>query len=293
MAKQITIIVGIDFSDSSPIVLRHGMESAKAQNGALIAVHVLDQGLLESRKASGQGNPAIEILERQAEEKFKTLLAGKVNECELKFLVRFGKPAVELCKVAKDMEAVIMVICANDMTKRRMGTIASRCVRMSPCDVLILRDWQGGSFKKIVVCTDFSATADRAIQRAAMMAMRDGSFLEIVNVIYPPGRDAWGAVLDHAAAAITTYEEECRAKVRSSIEKCVERNQIYLRGLKYETLILESVMASAAITAHVQSIGADLVVLGTQGHSALASYFLGTNAERLVQDAPVSVLAVR
>jgi nucleotide-binding universal stress UspA family protein len=35
------------------------------------------------------------------------------------------------------------------------------------------------------------------------------------------------------------------------------------------------------------------VVLGTRGHSRLASYFIGTNAERLLHDATVSVLAVR
>jgi nucleotide-binding universal stress UspA family protein len=43
----------------------------------------------------------------------------------------------------------------------------------------------------------------------------------------------------------------------------------------------------------VTIVDADLVVMGTRGHSKLASYFIGTNAERLLQDLPVSVLAVR
>lgn len=293
MDKHFTIVVGIDFSDSSPIVLRHALESAKSQNATLIAVHVLDQCLLDFREASGLGKLAIDSLSSQAEEKFRSLLASKGEGCDVEFLVRSGKPADELCKVAKDLEASVLMISANDMTKRRLGSIAARCVRMAPCDVLVLRDWQGGSFQKIVVCTDFSKTADHAIARAGEIAKRDGALLEIVNVMYPPGRDTWGEVLDHKADSPKTYADECREVVDGQIKKCVARNAAALEGVRYERLVLESEMPSVAITTHVQSIGADLVVLGTRGHSPVASYFLGTNAERLLQDAPVSVLAVR
>ncbi len=293
MDKHFTIVVGIDFSDSSPIVLRHALESAKSQNATLIAVHVLDQSLLEFREASGLGKLSVELLKLQAAEKFKTLLASKGEGCEVEFLVRTGKPADELCKVAKDLEAAVLIISANDMTKRRLGSIAARCVRMASCDVLVLRDWHGGNFQKIVVCTDFSKTADHAIERAGKIAKTYGALLEIVNVMYPPGRDTWGEVLDHKADSLKTYADECREVVDVQIKKCVARNAAALEGVRYERLVLESEMPSIAITAHVESFGADLVVLGTRGHSPIASYFLGTNAERLIQDAPVSVLAVR
>lgn len=293
MDKHFTIVVGIDFSDSSPIVLRHALESAESQNAKLVAVHVLDQGLLEFREASGAGKVSVDLLKSQAAEKFKALLSNKAVGCEVDFLVRSGKPADELCAVAKELGAGVMIISANDMTKRRLGSIAARCVRMSPCDVLVLRDWHGGNFQKMVVCTDFSKTADHAIARAGAIAKRHEALLEIVNVMYPPDRDTWGEVLDHKADSQKTYADECREVVDDQIKKCVERNAAALEGVRYERLVLESEMPSVAITAHVQSIGADLVVLGTRGHSPIASYFLGTNAERLIQDAPVSVLAVR
>ena len=293
MNKHFTIVVGIDFSDSSPIVLRHALDSARSQNATLIAVHVLDQSLLEFREASGLGKLSVGALYTKAEEKFKALLADKGQGCEVDFLVRSGKPADEICQVVKDLEAGVLMISANDMTKSRLGSIAARCVRMASCDVLILRDWHGGNFQKIVVCTDFSKTADHAIERAAVIAKRDGALLEILNVMYPPGRDSWGEVLDHKEDSPMTYSEECHAAVAAQLQKCIERNQVFLQGVRFETLILESEMASVAITAHVKSVVADLVVLGTRGHSPIASYFLGTNAERLIHDAPVSVLAVR
>ncbi len=287
------MVVGIDFSDSSPIVLRHALASAKSCSAKLVAVHVLDKSQMEFRQASGLGVDKVELLKAQAQKKFEALLAGKMDGVEVDFVVKSGKPADELCQATAECGASVLVISANDMTKTRLGSIAARCVRMAPCDVLVLRDWQGGDFKKIVVCTDFSKTADQAIERAAEIAKRDGALLEIVNVMFPPSLDSWGEVLEHAADSISTYAEECRATVEAQMKQCIERHRAALSGLEVQTLILESEMASVAITTHVKFISADLVVMGTRGHSSIASYFLGTNAERLIQDAPVSVLAVR
>jgi nucleotide-binding universal stress UspA family protein len=293
MDKHVTIVVGIDFSDSSAVVLRHAIQSAESRDASVIAVHVLDQSLHDFRETSGLVKPSIELLKSQAREKFEQLLVGNCHGCHVEFLVRDGKPAEELIRVVKDLEAVVLIVSANDMTKKRLGIIAARCVRSAPCDVLVLRDWHGGNFQRILVCTDFSKTADRAIERAARLAKRHAASLEIVHVMYPPARDRWGAVLAHAADSPMTYAEECRAEVDGRLNKCLERNEAALSGVRYEMLVLESEMPSVAITTHSSMVGADLVVMGTQGHSPLASHFLGTNAERLIQDAPVSVLAVR
>lgn len=293
MKNHFTIVVGIDFSESSPIVLRHAIYSAKSRDASVIAVHVLDQSRQDFRKSSGLENPGFELLKSQADEKFESLLAGKGDGEHVEFIVKTGKPADELNEVAKNLEASVMIVSANDMTKKRLGSVAARCVRTAPCDVLILRDWHGGDFRKIAVCTDFSKTADRAIRCAGLLAKEHGAELEIINVMYPPGEDSWGEVMDHKADSNVSYEEECRQVVAAKLKKCVERCADALDGVRCETLVLESEMPSVAITEHVKSVGSDLVVMGTQGHSPIVSHFIGTNAERLIQDAPVSVFAVR
>jgi len=293
MDKHITIIAGIDFSDSSSIVLRHALHAAQSADVTVIAVHVLETNRQEYREASGQTKASFEVLKCQADDRFAQLLSGKSNGTHVEFIVKQGKPVDELNLLAKNMGAAFLILSANDMTKKRLGSVAAKCVRTAPCDVMILRDWQGGAFKKIVACTDFSETADRAIARAASLANRHGAALEIINVMYPPSRDSWGKVLDHAADSPVTYEEECRSRMNKKMEQCLKRSASALEGVSYEAVILESQMPSVAITEHVRSNGSDLVVMGTQGQSQLASYFIGTNAERLIQDAPVSVFAVR
>ena len=74
-------------------------------------------------------------------------------------------------------------------------------------------------------------------------------------------------------------------------EKLLGRVESALQG-SYEPVILQSASRAVAITDYVNATDAELVVLGTRKRSALGSHFLSTNAERLIQDAPVSVLAV-
>lgn len=293
MNNQTIIIAGIDFTDSSPIVLRHALYAAEACGGKVVAFHILDKSLRENRDTSGLGNPGYETLKAQAEGRFADLLKDNAPGVEAQFVVKIGKPAEEIANLAVELGASFLVISANDMTKKRLGTIAARCLRMVPCDVLVLRDWQGGAFGNIVVCTDFSETAGRALTRAASLAKQSGANLEIVNVMYPPSLDSWGEVLQHADDSATSYEDECKAAVKAQMDRFLERGAAALEGVRHEALILESSMPAVAITAHVQVMGADLVVMGTQGHSPFMSHFIGTNAERLIQEASVSVFAVR
>lgn len=293
MNTHTTIVAGIDFSDSSTIVLRHTIHAAGSRDANVIAMHVLDESNQSLRSKSGLKNPDFETLKSQADDKFDKLLSEMADGVHVEFIVKIGKPAEELNRIAEDMNASFMVISANDLTKERLGSVASRCVRTAPCDVLILRDWQGGPFRKIVACTDFSQTADRAIDRAASVARQDGAALEILTVVYPPNLDSWGAVLEHPADSATSYAEECSAAVNQKMKECLERHQTALDGVKHESVILESQIPSVKITGYVRSAIADLVVMGTHGHSAIASHFIGTNAERLIHDAPVSVFAVR
>ena len=293
MNTNAPIIAGIDFSAPTLSVLRHAIQIAARSGVPVVALHVLDSGSLAHRAASGGLNPAAGLLEKQARERLAGWIAAEDAETEIRIEIRKGRPAEELQRSVEEHGASLLVIAANDTTKKRLGSIASHCVRSVPCDVMVLRDWQQGNFTKIIVCSDFSPAAAHALARGVSLAAAHGAELEVVHVIYPPSRDAWGEVLEHEAAAPMSYVEECRAKVDEQMMKSLSPHAEALATIKHRTVILESVLASAALTYHIQDTGADLVVLGTRSHSKLASYFIGTNAERLLHDATVSILAVR
>jgi nucleotide-binding universal stress UspA family protein len=287
------VIAGIDFSAASPAVLRQAVHAAGIHGAPVVAVHVLDSASLAHRAASGGANPAADLLLGQTRRKLEALVATAAPGAQVRIEVLDGSPADELQRLVQATGACLLVIAANDLTKKRLGSIASRCVRLAPCDVLVIRDWQEGNFSKVVVCTDFSPSSARALERGISLAAGQGARLDIVHVMYPPSRDVWGEVLEHAADSPLSYAEECRANVDRDMRRFLEPHAAALAEIEHHPVILESVSSSLALTHHIQDSGADLVVLGTRGHSKLSSFFLGTNAERLLHDATVSVLAVR
>ncbi len=293
MTALAPIIAGIDFSAASPAVLRQAVHAAGLHGALVITVHVLDSGSLAHRAASGGANPGGDLLLAQTRRKLEALVDAEAPGSGIRVEVRAGAPAEELQRLVQETGASLLVIAANDLTKKRLGSIASRCVRSAPCDVMVIRDWQEGSFAKIVVCTDFSPSSARALERGISLAAEQGARLEIVHVMYPPSRDIWGEVLEHAADSPLTYAEECRADADRDMQRFLAPHAAALAEIEHHPVILESISSSMALTHHVQDSGADLVVLGTRGHSKLSSFFLGTNAERLLHDATVSVLAVR
>ncbi len=66
-----------------------------------------------------------------------------------------------------------------------------------------------------------------------------------------------------------------------------------LAALDFTSTILVSVASAEALNSQARVTGADLVVVGTRGLSKIEGLFIGTNAERLLHDVSVSVLAVR
>ncbi|MDE0834995.1 MAG: hypothetical protein OSA84_01425 [Akkermansiaceae bacterium] len=56
--------------------------------------------------------------------------------------------------------------------------------------------------------------------------------MEIVNVMYPPGRDSWGKVLEHVADSPTTYQDNGKAEVRGMMDRCLGRNKAALEGVR-------------------------------------------------------------
>jgi nucleotide-binding universal stress UspA family protein len=59
------------------------------------------------------------------------------------------------------------------------------------------------------------------------------------------------------------------------------------------TLVKERVNIREAILDHVAEVNADLVVLGTRGKSGLKELLIGTTAEKIIQNAPCAILAVK
>ncbi|GEM_PF-552766 len=139
-------------------------------------------------------------------------------------------------------------------------------------------------FGHLLVALDGSQSAQKALVRAIEMARITGTTLDVVSVVedlpHKASRDHDAGVdLDGEGARFRRIHEEAKALAgRSEVRLTSEIR----RGPKTKTLI------EAA-----RETGADLLVVGSAGHSGPFARFLGGTTAQLVAHAPTSVLVVR
>lgn len=294
MNENSPVVAGIDFSAASPIVLEHALKLALTDGRRLIAVHVVDDAKLKAWSEATGKDGQTERAREEARARLERLVAEHRDSLlPIEMEVPVGRPFVKLAELVKHHGSGLLVLNAHDLHKKRLGSVASRCVRLVPADVMILRDWQGCLFKKVLACVDFSETSALALDRAISAAAAHGASLEIVHVLFPPSRDPWGRVMDQPMATESSYDDAVRKRAQSRLDDFLKPFVERLAALESSTLLLESEDPASAIAAHVAAADIDLTVLGTQGRNWLDGLILGSNAERLLNDSPTSVLLVR
>jgi nucleotide-binding universal stress UspA family protein len=140
--------------------------------------------------------------------------------------------------------------------------------------------------RKILVATDFSAASERALATALAIAAPAHAEVQLIHaleVIAPPA-------MPYAVSIPDDLVSDARAAARRKLEESLRK--VRSRGLAGDTC-LGSMPAAHAIAARAKQAGADLVVVGSRGHTGLKRLALGSVAENTVKDSPVSVLTVR
>jgi nucleotide-binding universal stress UspA family protein len=141
---------------------------------------------------------------------------------------------------------------------------------------------------RILVPTDFSATADAALDYAFGLAERFGASLQLLHVLDDPfiyeGMSA-EAYISEAPMIRTAMLQDAREKLR---HRAGPREP----GLQVETEVLFG-HGARTIAAYAAERGIDLIVMGTHGRTGIAHVLIGSIAERLVRTAPCPVLTVR
>ncbi len=141
-------------------------------------------------------------------------------------------------------------------------------------------------FRRIVCPTDFSPTADVAVRYAASLARAYGAELVLLHVLpqlhYPLRGLGMATAFPHLQEELhTRANERLQAAVVAAGDAGTVRTELR-DGDAYE-----------GILGAAHDLGADLIVMGTHGHTGLKHALLGSTAERVVRLAECPVLTVR
>ena len=143
--------------------------------------------------------------------------------------------------------------------------------------------------KRILVATDGSDGADRAVDYAAHLAKHEGDELLIVHVIGGYGLpDNVFRQFTHAEQA--WLQEQLEAVSRKILNAARER----ARGIGVATILLESRTGDAAqtIVAIAQEKNVDCIVVGKRGVGRIVGLLLGSISQKIVSLAPLPVTVV-
>jgi len=144
-------------------------------------------------------------------------------------------------------------------------------------------------YKTIVVGTDGSTTAGRAVAHAASLARATGATLHIVHAFQPVSPLAAIGPDGGAAAMSVGLAEMTETQARAILERSAAATDG--EGIIVETH-LSSGDAASALLDTAEQLDADLVVVGNRGMSGARRFVLGSVPNKISHHCPCSLLIV-
>jgi nucleotide-binding universal stress UspA family protein len=189
----------------------------------------------------------------------------------------WGRIDSHLAQLASEQEADLLVVGSHqrELAARVWhGSISRSALHEASCNVLCvpraMRSLVPSGPRIIVVPTDFSAIADRAIP-VAMSLLQRGGALHLVTVTNPEPGDA------------TAQQTRLMGRLPKEAEA---------RGIETQTHVLGGVTPWLSIWQYAGRAGADMICMATRSRDAVSTLVLGSQAQALLQHTRIPVVLV-
>jgi nucleotide-binding universal stress UspA family protein len=211
---------------------------------------------------------------------------------ELSQVVVDGYPDERLPVVAHELGADLLVVGSHGRTgfKRFLiGSVAEQVARRADISVLIARgDAPDGGYRRVVMATDFSTSADHAMARALPLVARGGR-IDLVHCWQLP----WAGTFGEPVVAMP-YDDLHKA-FEASLHQAGNRLRAAL-GDRTDVEVVHDLLPAPPAQGVVDvATGrqADLIVVGSHGRRGVRRFVLGSVAEVVIRHAACSVLVAR
>lgn len=136
---------------------------------------------------------------------------------------------------------------------------------------------------RILVATDGSEPAMKAVQRALEMAQTQGAQVTIMSVAFYSQDD-----FDDMPPRI---QEKLQAEAKAALEKA--KAVFDAQGIPVETVLEAGLVPANNLIRRAEEGGFDRIILGSSGLTGLKRMLMGSTAAKVVAQAPCEVLVVR
>ena len=143
-------------------------------------------------------------------------------------------------------------------------------------------------FKQFLVPVDGSPTSVLAVARAAELAKGFGSTVTALYVLDPYPFTGVGADFAYGQAQ---YLSAATAEANTALD--VVKKTMQEAGVQVQTVVGEGHAVHEGITRAIDSVSADLVIMGSHGRRGLEKLMLGSVTQRVLGVVRIPVLVVR
>lgn len=208
--------------------------------------------------------------------------------------IRNGDPAQEILQAAEEFHADLIAVGSKGragLAGLLVGSVARTVAKRSSRPVLVARPPRAG-LRQVVVATDGSEHAEHAVRFSARLPLPDAAQVTVVHVVRPftpfpgPLRDPVEA-FQAAVVEVQRRQEEAGAALLAEAKRLLAAE-----GRQAETALRVGDPATELL-ALAEERQADLILAGARGASFVEGLLMGSVSDRLLKEAPCSVLIVR
>ncbi|MEZ5989699.1 MAG: universal stress protein [Planctomycetota bacterium] len=285
MYEVVKILVPVSLTEVDETVLAWAAMIArtrKAKNLDLVHVRaktdIPDEVLEQFPEAAGDEDEIRRAMEAEVEQR-----GGDLGKTEVGVAVLDGAPVTRILKhmAGKDYDLLITGIRPGDS-----GRLAVSMARKAPCSVLVVPQHAPAKVEEIAAAVDFSANSVDAVDVAARYAKHAGlKRIHLLHVFQVPlGYHSTGKSYEEFAAIMRRNAER---EFTRFLERCETQ------GVEVECHVEQSEHVAVRIPELAQSLGADVLVIGARGRTALAHLLLGSVTEHILVQSTIPVIAVK
>lgn len=294
------ILCPVDFSEATDSGLTPALSLATELGAELLLLHVLNVPYPQIGRTASTFD--IDAYYLQMEQQAAAHLSDLVDSDSARLvnptvLVRRGVPHHEIVEVATGNSVGLIVMPTHGrhgLQRWVFGSTAEKVVRLAACPVLTVSPrLEPEPFQpaKILLVTDFSGHADRALTEALSLACQYDAELTLLHVATmwenDPANPAW-----QLPAVPDAYRSSVLDVAQEQLDGCKQRCEAH--GVDVKTLLVRGFdPATEIVRTAADDLATDLIVMGTHGHTGLAHALLGSVAAKVVRGFDGFVLTVR
>lgn len=295
------IVVAVDFSEESDVAVNQAMDIARRHGAHVTLLHagiVPETPLAVAASMQSTVNEYTKVIaehlaeDRRRLEEMRERIAGQGTQ--VSHMVVDGIPDKSIIQAVAELSPDLVLLGTHGRTGIRrflLGSVAERVVRHVERHVLIARpgDSRGG-YKRVLVATDFSDNAERALEIGMSMSASDAT-VDLLHCWYmPPLSYPYYTPTKSGADLMTSMRQSINTSNRELGQALVDKHQCDGRTLSFHQI--EATPTRGIQEWLEQHDRYDLVVTGSHGRRGASRWLLGSVAEVTVRHAPCSVLVV-